>query len=85
MALASLLPQQGHPPKHLGVSATVTLDDASGAPTITTSQLVVTGDVPGIDNVAFRDAAQRAGSACPVSRALAAADITVNANLSHSG
>jgi lipoyl-dependent peroxiredoxin len=82
MALANLLTEEGHPPERLDVSATVTLDDASGAPTITTSQLSVTGRVPGIDNAAFVDAAQRAGSLCPVSRALAAVDITVNATLS---
>jgi lipoyl-dependent peroxiredoxin len=82
MALANLLTEEGHPPAHLDVSATVTLDDASGAPTITTSQLTVTGHVPGIDEAAFRDAAERAGAACPVSRALAGVDITVNATLS---
>jgi lipoyl-dependent peroxiredoxin len=82
MALANLLTEEGHPPEHLDVSATVTLDDASGKPTITTSQLSVTGQVPGIDEAAFRDAAERAGSACPVSRALATVDITVNATLS---
>ena len=65
------------PPWH-----TVTLDDASGAPTITTSQLTVAGHVPGIDEAAFRDAAERAGAACPVSRALAGVDITVNTTLS---
>ena len=82
MALANLLTEEGHPPAHLDVSATVTLDDASGAPTITTSQLTLTGNVPGIDEAAFRDAAERAGAACPVSRALAGVDITVNATLS---
>jgi lipoyl-dependent peroxiredoxin len=82
MALANLLTEQGHPPAHLDVSATVTLDDASGAPIITTSQVTVTGHVPGIDEAAFRDAAERAGAACPVSRALAGVDITVNATLS---
>src|ERR1700745_2511902 len=45
MARANLLTAQGHPPEHLDVSATVTLDDASSAPTITTSQLLVTGQV----------------------------------------
>ena len=85
MALANLLTQEGHPPAHLDVSATVTLDDASGNPTITTSELVITGEVPGIANATFGDAAQRAGAACPVSRALAGVDITVNANLSQSG
>jgi lipoyl-dependent peroxiredoxin len=82
MALANLLSEEGHPPEHLEVSATVTLDDSAGPPTITSSALVVTGRVHGIDTGAFRDAAKRAGAACPVSRALAAVDITVDAALS---
>jgi lipoyl-dependent peroxiredoxin len=82
MALANLLSQEGHPPQHLEVSATITLDDSSGAPTITSSALEVTGRVQGIDTAAFRDAAKRAGAGCPVSRALAAVDITVEASLS---
>ena len=82
MALANLLAEEGHPPRHLEVSAIITLDDSSGAPTITSSALEVTGQVDGIDTGAFRDAAKRAGAACPVSRALATVDITVNATLS---
>jgi osmotically inducible protein OsmC len=82
MALANLLSQEGHPPEHLEVSATVTLDGASGAPTITSSALAVTGRVQGIDTAAFRDAAKRAGAVCPVSRGLAAVDTTVYATLS---
>ena len=81
MALANLLTEKGHPPGRLEVSATVTLDDASGAPTIMTSALSVTGQVPGLDAAAFNELAQRAGSACPVSRALAGVDITVSATL----
>jgi osmotically inducible protein OsmC len=42
MALANLLTQEGHPPAHLDVTADVTLDDTSGAPTITASALKVT-------------------------------------------
>ena len=81
MALANLLTEEGHPPVRLEVSATVILDDASGAPTITTSALSVTGQVPGIDAAAFNQLAQRAGSVCPVSRALAGVDITISTTL----
>ena len=82
MALANLLSREDQPPQHLEVRPTITLDDSSRAPTITSSALEVTGQVPGIDNAAFRVAAKRAGATCPVSRALAAVDITVNATLS---
>ena len=47
MALANLLMQEGHPPAHLDVTADVTSDDTSGAPTITASALKVTGRVDG--------------------------------------
>jgi hypothetical protein len=46
--------------------------------------LAVTGRVQGIEDAAFRDSAKRAGSVCPVFRALAAVTITVNEALSQS-
>jgi lipoyl-dependent peroxiredoxin len=81
MALAHGLTEAGNPPEHLDVSAKVTLDERDGAPTVTSSELTVSGQVPGIDQAAFEQAAQDAGKGCPVSRALAALEITVNATL----
>jgi osmotically inducible protein OsmC len=52
-----------------------------GAPTVTTSELTVSGQVPGIDQAAFERAAQNAGKNCPISRALAGVGITVSATL----
>ncbi len=81
MALANELAQGGNDPERLEVTAKVTLDQKDGAPTVTTSQLTVSGRVPGIDESAFEQAAQTAGQNCPVSRALAGVEITVNATL----
>jgi osmotically inducible protein OsmC len=81
MALAHGLTEAGNAPDHLDVSAKVTLDERDGAPTVTSSELTVSGRVPGIDQSAFEQAAQDAGKNCPVSRALSALDITVNATL----
>ena len=81
MALSHGLTEAGHAPERLNVSARVTLDERDGAPTVTTSELTVTGRVPGIDQTAFEQAAAEAGKNCPVSRALAGVDITVNATL----
>jgi lipoyl-dependent peroxiredoxin len=81
MALAHGLTEAGKPPQHLDVSAKVTLDERDGAPTVTSSELTVSGQVPGIDQATFEQAAQDAGKGCPVSRALAALEITVNATL----
>jgi osmotically inducible protein OsmC len=81
MALAHGLTESGHAPEHLDVSAKVTLDQKDGAPTVTTSELTVNGRVPGIDQATFEQAASDAGKGCPVSRALAGVEITVNATL----
>jgi osmotically inducible protein OsmC len=81
MALAHTLTQGGNPPEHLEVSAKVTLDERDGGPTVTTSELTVTGTVPGIDQGAFAQAANDAGQNCPISRALAGLDISVKATL----
>lgn len=81
MAFSHGLTEAGHTPEHLDVSAKVTLDERDGAPTITTSEVTVTGRVPGMDQAAFEQAAAEAGDFCPVSRALAGVEITVNATL----
>ncbi len=81
MALAHGLTQAGSPPERLEVSAKVTLDQHDDAPTVTTSELTVTGRVPGIDQAAFEQAASDAGRNCPISRALAGVEIRVQATL----
>jgi osmotically inducible protein OsmC len=81
MALAHGLTEAGHTPEHLSVSAKVTLDQRDGAPTVTTSELTVTGRVPGIDQSAFEQAATDAAKNCPISRALQGVEISVNATL----
>jgi osmotically inducible protein OsmC len=81
MALSHGLGEAGNPPEHLEVGSTVTLDLVDGAPTVTTSELTVTGRVPGIDQAAFEQAAFDAGRNCPVSRALSGIEITVHATL----
>jgi osmotically inducible protein OsmC len=81
MALAHGLTEAGNPPEHLEVSATVTLDERDGAPTITTSDLIVSGRVPGLNAEGFIQAATEAGKNCPVSRALGPVDISVTATL----
>jgi osmotically inducible protein OsmC len=81
MAFSSELSQAGHDPERLEVTAKVTLDQKDGAPTVTTSEITVSGRVPGIDQAGFAQAAQAAGRNCPISRALAGVEITVSATL----
>jgi lipoyl-dependent peroxiredoxin len=79
MALSHALAQAGSPPERLETSATVTFVPGTG---ITKSALTVRGTVPGIDEAAFRQAAEDAKQNCPVSKALAAVpEITLDASL----
>jgi osmotically inducible protein OsmC len=82
MALAGELTQAGHAPEQLEVSARVTLDRQDDVPTVTTSELTVSGRVPGIDQEEFTKAATAAGKNCPISRALGGVEISVQATLS---
>ncbi len=67
MALSHALAEAGNPPERLETSATVTFVPGTG---ITKSALTVTGRVPGMDEQAFREAAEGAKVGCPVSGAL---------------
>ena len=79
MALSHALAQAGSPPDRLETSATVTFVPGTG---ITKSALTVRGSVPGMDEDAFRAAAEDAKENCPVSKALAAVpEITLDAAL----
>jgi len=77
MALSAGLARQDTPADELRTSATVTFQPGEG---ITRIALTVEGIVPGIDGVAFQEAAQAAKESCPVSKALAAVpEITLEA------
>jgi lipoyl-dependent peroxiredoxin len=79
MALSGALARAGTPPERLDVSATVTFVPGTG---ITKSALTVRGTVPGMDEEAFREAAEGAKEGCPVSGALAGGpEITLDALL----
>ena len=82
MAFSNILGKQGNPPESLKVSASVTFVAGTG---ITKSELDVTGRVPGIDEGAFRQAAEEAKENCPVSKALKGnVELTVTARLEQS-
>jgi osmotically inducible protein OsmC len=79
MALSNVLAKGGNPPERLEVAATVTFVPGTG---ITTSVLDVTGTVPGLDEAAFRTAADDAKDNCPVSKALRGnVELSVSARL----
>jgi osmotically inducible protein OsmC len=82
MALSAALADAGTPVTSVKTDAVVTLRFVDGAPTITSINLTTVGDVPGIDEAAFKEAAEGAKAGCPVSRALAGVrDVTLDASL----
>jgi osmotically inducible protein OsmC len=79
MALSHALSEAGSPPERLDTSATITFVPGTG---ITKAALTVTGRVPGIDENAFREAAEGAKDGCPVSGALKGnVELTLDARL----
>jgi osmotically inducible protein OsmC len=81
MALALRLGEHGVPPQRLEVTATVSLDDVDGRPTVVSSVLRVIAQVMDVDEEAFRTIVDEAVSLCPISRLFAGATISVDANL----
>jgi osmotically inducible protein OsmC len=71
MALSAALSEGGHVPESVRTTARVHLRNVDGAPTIARIDLDVEATVPGIGEDAFRQTAEEAKAACPVSRALA--------------
>jgi lipoyl-dependent peroxiredoxin len=82
MALSNILSQAGHPPTSVDTTAKVHLERGDSGFSITRIDLVTRGDVPGIDEAEFVKHAETAKESCPVSKALAAVDITLDAALS---
>jgi osmotically inducible protein OsmC len=79
MAFSGGLAREGHAPEELKTSAAVTFQPGEG---ITKIVLDVTGRVPGMDEDAFKEAAEQAKENCPVSKALAGVpEISVTARL----
>ena len=83
MSLSKLLVDAGGTVHALDVSADVTLgpDDEAGGVKLTGIKLTVRGEVDGIDDAAFREAAAQAKVGCPISKALTGVDITLDAAL----
>ena len=68
-------------PERLAITATVTLDETDGVPTIVSSHLDVTARIPGLDPPQFSAVIGEASDLCPVSRLFAGAKVTVDAAL----
>jgi len=80
MALSAELGKAGFTPDSIDTTAVVTLD-MHDKPTVTKSHLITKAKIPGIDKAKFDEIAAGAKAGCPISRLLAAAEITLDATL----
>lgn len=80
MALSNALAEAGHAPDAVDTRADVDLS-MEGGPTISAIRLKTKAKVPGIDEKTFRGIADDAKKNCPVSKALSAVPISLEAEL----
>ena len=81
MALAAGLGKAGHQPKRVSTKADVTIDKVGEGFKITKIVLNTEAEVPGIDENAFKEIAEKTKTGCPVSQALASTPIELQAKL----
>jgi osmotically inducible protein OsmC len=81
MALSAQLGKAGFTPTRISSDAKVHLEKVGEGFSITKIELVTEGVVPGIDEATFLEHAEGAKKGCPVSRALGAVEITLDAKL----
>jgi osmotically inducible protein OsmC len=81
MALSLALSEAGHDPESVDTEATVHLGSDDSGPAIKRVDLVTRARVPGMDEETFRRVAEGTRTGCPVSKALAAIEIRLDATL----
>src|SRR3954452_23731251 len=79
MALSAGLEKAGHVPTRVETKAACTVEKVGEGFEITSIRLAVRAQVPGIDEATFRQIAEGTKSGCPVSKALAAVKIEMEA------
>ena len=81
MALTAALSRAGIKPTRIHTTANVNLEKVGESFVITGIHLETEAEIPGIDDAAFQQYAQGAKQNCPVSKALAGTEISLNAKL----
>lgn len=83
MALSFMLEQEGYTPERVHTAAKVHLEKVGEGFQITAIELHTEARIPGIDQKTFLEKAEAAKKGCPVSRALAGTEITLQATLTN--
>ena len=81
MALSAILSTAGTPPTRIHTVAKVQLVKKPEGFVIPRIDLTTEGEVPGVDDATFQQAAETAKATCPVSKALAGTEIHLEAKL----
>jgi osmotically inducible protein OsmC len=81
MALSMILGEAGLTADRIDTKAAVTLDKLSDGFAITKVHLTLQASIPGATEEQFLELANKAKAGCPVSKVLAAAEITLDAKL----
>jgi osmotically inducible protein OsmC len=81
MAFSHALSEAGHVPQRVHTKAKIHFGPVPGGFEISKIDLITEGTVPGIDAATFAKIAQDAKQNCPVSKALSALEITLDAKL----
>ena len=83
MALNAALEKEGTPAKRIHAEANVFLGKDEGGFKINRIDLTAEGEIEGFNQEKFAEVAERVKHTCIISRALAATDITLKANLAN--
>jgi lipoyl-dependent peroxiredoxin len=81
MALSLALTRAGHPPTAIDTQAEVHLHQSPDGVDISKIHLTTTAAAAGLDDAQFQELARGAKDGCPISKALKAVDITLEAKL----
>jgi osmotically inducible protein OsmC len=81
MALSGALSRAGTPPTSISTSARVHIERGDAGFGITRIELATEAEVPGLEEAGFKEQAETAKATCPVSKALAGTEITLDAKL----
>jgi lipoyl-dependent peroxiredoxin len=81
MAFSNQLAKAGFPPDSVKTTAKVHIEKGEAGFSITKIELQTRAKVPGVDEKTFREKAEAARTGCPVSKALQAVPITLDARL----
>ncbi len=81
MAFSATVEKAGFKPNRVHTKAAVHFNKVEAGFAITKIELETEAEIPGIDNAKFQELAEAAKNGCPVSKALAGTEITLQAKL----